>query len=228
LAEELREVCRQLQREASVHLTVLTGSGGAFSVGREATPEGLTLAEMETWLSGLQVAQAVADLPMPVLAALNGDALDHGLELALAADLRIVVAGARLGITDLAQPGGRFPWDGGTQRLPRLIGPGWATDLILTSRVVDAVQARSLGLVNRVASPEEFETTVAHLSENLLRSGPIAARYAREAIRQGGDLPLVQGLRLEADLNVILQSTSDRAEGLLSFEEKRPPRFSGQ
>jgi enoyl-CoA hydratase/carnithine racemase len=228
LAEELRDICGRLRHEPSVHLTVLTGTGDTFSTGRADLPEGLTPAERETWLAGMRVAPAVADLPMPVLVALNGDTLDHGLELALAGDLRIAVAGARLGITDLAQPGQRFPWDGGTQRLPRLIGPGWATDLILTSRLVDADQARALGLVNLVAPRQEFAGAVAQLCQSLLQAGPIASRYAREAIRQGQDLSLDQGLRLEADLNIILQSTTDRAEGLLSFKQKRPPRFTGQ
>ncbi|MFQ6027080.1 MAG: enoyl-CoA hydratase/isomerase family protein, partial [Dehalococcoidia bacterium] len=138
LAEELREVCRQLSQEESINLVVLTGTGDAFSVGRASVPADMALEERVCWVNRLRVSDAVASLPVPVLVALNGDALDHGLELALAGDLRIAVAGAKLGITDLAMPEPRFPWDGGTQRLPRLIGPAWAQDLILTSRIVEA------------------------------------------------------------------------------------------
>jgi len=165
---------------------------------------------------------------MPVLVALNGDALDQGLELALAGDLRIAVTGAKLGITDLSQAGAKFPWDGGTQRLPRLIGPSWAQDMILTSRVLNSEQALALGLVNRVVPPEQLGSEIEQLAETILAGGPIASRYAKEAVTQGGDLSLAQGLRLEADLNIILQSTKDRAEGLLSFKERRSPRFTGQ
>jgi enoyl-CoA hydratase/carnithine racemase len=178
-------------------------------------------------LEQLRVADAIASLPMPVVVSINGDALDHGLEIALAGDLRITVAEARFGLTDLAKKGS-FPWDGGTQRLPRLVGPAWARDMILTSRVIDAAQALDLGLVNRLVVAAELEQETRHTAEAISRGGPIAVRYAKEAINKGMDLSLAQGLRLEADLNIILQSTADRAEGLRSFTEKRTPRFSGR
>lgn len=163
---------------------------------------------------------------MPVIVAVNGDAIDHGLELALAGDLRIAAANAKLGLTDLVQ--GSFPWDGGTQRLPRLVGPAWAQDLILTSRVIDAAQALALGLVNRVVAEDELMAEARNLAGLVARGGPIAARYAKEAVLKGMGLSLEQGLRLEADLNIILQSTADRAEGLQSFLQRRNARFRGQ
>ena len=229
LAAEFRAVFHAIQEDPSTDLVILTGAGSAFSSGREPAPAALagsSGSQRLEWLSQLQVASSVALVPVPVIVAINGDALDHGLELALAGDLRIAVSDARFGLTDLAR--GEFPWDGGTQRLPRLIGSSWARDMILTSRVMDAAQALDLGLVNRVVEPDRLEAETKALADEILAGGPIAARYAKEAVTKGTDLPLAEGLRLEADLNVILQSTADRAEGIQSFLENRTPHYTGR
>lgn len=230
MAAEIRAACQETRENDGIRVVVLTGCGPSFLVGREPVPVELTqgpVGERLAWLEQVKVADAIAALPVPVIVSINGDALDHGLEIALAGDLRVSVEGAGFGLTD-AGAWGAFPWDGGTQRLPRLVGPAWASDLILTSRVIDARQARDIGLVNQVVRPAELPEATRELAQTIARGSPIAARYAREAVRQGMDLPLAHGLRLEADLNLILQSTSDRAEGLRSFAERRAPRFSGQ
>lgn len=229
LAEELREACRQAGEDGTLRALVITGGGDPFSVGREAPPPELAAAPAEervAWITRRKVASAVAALPMPVVVALNGDALDHGLELALAGDLRIAASHARLGMRDLVM--GRFPWDGGTQRLPRLAGPAWARDMLLTGRLVDAAQALEIGLVNRVVDLGELAQESRRLAEAIAAGGPIAARYVKEAVTKGLDLSLAQGLRLEADLNFLLQTTADRAEGLRAFRERRCPRFNGE
>jgi enoyl-CoA hydratase/carnithine racemase len=171
------------------------------------------------------VASSIAALEIPVIVAVNGDALDHGLELALAGDLRLTSAGARFGLTGLAR--GSFPWDGGTQRLPRLVGPAWAKDMIFTGRIIDAAEALRLGLVNQVVEADRLPQAAHELAERILAGGPIATRYAKEGIQTGMELSLAQGLRLEADLNILLQSTADRAEGIKSFLARRAPRFTG-
>ncbi len=234
MAEDFRGACRLARDDDTVRVVVVTGAGAVFSVGREPLPDELTVhpeqagpAERSEWLRQLQVASELAALPMPVIAAINGDAADHGLELALAADLRVCSSEAGLGFTDLAHPG-RFPSDGGTQRLPRLVGAAWALDMLLTGRVVTAAEALEIGLVNRVVPPEQVAQAAADLAERIASAAPIAASYAREAVGGGLDLALSQGLRLEADLNVLLQTTEDRAEGLKSFLEKRPPTFLGR
>jgi enoyl-CoA hydratase/carnithine racemase len=230
LASDIRAVCQDIRESDDVRVVVFTGSGKSFSVGREPVPDELmaaSIAERWAWLEQLKVADAIASLPAPVIVAINGDALDHGLELALAGDLRIAVEEARFGLTDLARDG-YFTWDGGTQRLPRLVGQAWTLDMVLTSRIINADQARDIALVNRVVPAADLEQETRQLAEAIARGGPIAARYAKEAVYQGMDLSLAQGLRLEADLNIILQSTQDRAEGLRSFIENRPPRFSGR
>ena len=229
MAEEFREICRAVTQDDSVRLLVITGKGGHFSVGRTDLADCRESEGADGALDRLyrhQVAASVAELPVPVIAALNGDALDQGLELALAADMRIAAVGARFGFDRSGQ--GTIPWDGGTQRLPRLIGPAWASDMILTGRFIDAIQALEIGLVNRVVPADQLVDETRKLAEKVLDGAPIAARYAKEAVQKGMDLSLDQGLRLEADLNILLHTTSDRAEGLQSFLEKRGPEFTGQ
>ena len=228
MAAELREVCRTIAEDDGVRLLIVTGNGNDFSVGRETPSDDILSGRLEDllgWISRLQVASSLAGLPVPVIAAINGDAFDHGLELALAADLRIAAADARFGLTDLGR--GAFPWDGGTQRLPRIVGPSWARDMVLTGRIVDAAAALGMGLVNRVVPKEELLGEARQLADSIIAGAPIAARYAKEAVQTGMDLSLPQGLRLEADLNILLHSTSDRAEGIQSFLERRTPNFRG-
>lgn len=227
MAGELREACRAIAEDGGIHLAIVTGAGAVFSVGREVAPQQLAGSDgLKDWISDLQVASCLAELKVPVIAALNGDALDHGLELALAADIRIAVEGARLGLTGLDR--GSFPMDGGTQRLPRIVGPAWAKDMILTGRVVDATEALALGLVNRTVKRDALSEETSKLGDSIASGAPIAARYAKEAVDAGLDLSLAEGFRLEADLNILLHSTSDRAEGLQSFLDRRSPEYSGQ
>ena len=200
-----------------------------FATGRLQPPAEVAAAAMPermNWITRMAAAAAIAKLPMPTIAILNGDAMAHGLEVAIAADLRIAVDTARLGIGSLPDCG--FPYDGGTQRLPRLVGPGIARDMLLTGRMLSAHEALAAGLVNRVAPAEELENVAEQLVQQIVSAGPVASRYAKEAVHASGDLSMAQGLRLEADLSVILHSTEDRAEGLRSFAEKRAPQFRGE
>ena len=149
MAAELRELCAELSGDNGLRVIILTGNGPVFSTGRSTPVSRAQIAELQT-------AGAVASLPVPVLVALNGDATDHGLELALAGDIRVAAPGAMFGFTPPSA--GSFPFDGATQRLPRLVGPGWARDMLLTGRRVDSAEALSIGLVNRVAAPDEKPT----------------------------------------------------------------------
>ncbi len=229
VAEELVDCCRQLSLDDELRLVTIVGNDGTFATGREQLPDDLRSADLTqrmAWFQRMGAANAVAKLPMPVLAVLNGDAIAHGLEVALTADLRIAVDTARLGAGAPARDG--FPFDGLTQRLPRLVGPALARDMLLTGRTLTAGEALDFGLVNRVVPQSALEATAAEIAAQIIAAAPIAARYAKEAVTAAGDLPLAQGLRLEADLSIILQSTDDRAEGLQSFAEKRAPNFTGR
>ena len=227
LAEELRDACSRIGQDAACRLLTLSGSGNCFSEGRarpnEDTGAATALANSE-W-ERLRVADSLAALDIPVLVVINGDAIGHGLELALAEDLRLAVEGAKLALWNPGQPS--FPMDGGTQRLPRLVGLAWAMDMALTGRCLDAYGALRIGLVNRVVPLCNLEEETESLAETVLQSAPIAVRYSKEAVREGSDLSLKQGLRLEADLSILLQSTGDRAEGIASFKERRNPKFKG-
>ena len=193
----------------SLRLLILTANGEVFSVDKIGTPSGNSAKQLST-------------LAIPVLVALNGDAIGSGLELALAGALRVCVPSAKFSFPGLRR--GALPQDGGTPRLPRLIGTAWARDMLLTGRSVDANEALSIGLVNRVS--KDITKIVAELSAQITSGSPIGARYAKEAIYKGIDLTLEQRLSLETDLAVILQSKSDRSEGLTSFSDKRSPKFS--
>jgi enoyl-CoA hydratase len=220
MAAELRGLCAELAADDGIRVVILTGSGAVFSTGRNEADDLGAIMEM-------QAARSIAALPVPVLAALNGDAADHGLELALAADLRLAAPRTRFWFSPPSAVS--FPFDGGTQRLPRLVGPGWARDMLLTGRQLTADEALGIGLVNRVAAPgEDLLQMTRQLAAQMVEGSPLGVRYAKEAIMSGADLTLHHALGLEADLNVILQSTTDRAEGISSFLERRPPAFAGE
>ena len=220
MAAELTDAAEELAANDNVLVVILTGAGPVFSVGRE-------IPQNASHIRQLQAARAIAALPVPVVAAVNGDASDHGLELALAADLRLAGPEARFWFS--APSANSFPFDGGTQRLPRLVGPGWAQDMLLTGRKVSAVEGLAIGLVNRVVESGGAVLQFAQeLADQIMEGGPLSVRYAKEAVMSGADMALAHSLGLEADLNVILQSTRDRTEGIASFLERRKPKFTGE
>jgi enoyl-CoA hydratase/carnithine racemase len=161
-----------------------------------------------------------------VIAAINGDATGQGLELALACDIRVATEASHFGLPHIKK--GLIPWDGGTQRLSRLVGSGKTLEMILTGEMIDAQEALRIGLVNKVVPREELMKAVTGLAQEMASKGPIALRYAKEAIHKGMDLTLEQGLRLEADLYLLLHTTKDRSEGIKAFREKKVPRFEGR
>ena len=224
-AQLLRDACERVRQDDDVRVCVITGDGtgdGDFCVGTEFPGE----TPMPDEYARLRVSEAVAAIEKPTIALISGDAIDQGLELALACDLRVAASDARLGLTHLAT--GIIPWDGGTQRLPRVIGQSRATAMILTSRLVDAQEAMDIGLVNHVAEREAAVEYVMSLAAAIASRAPIAARYLKETLLKGLDMTLAQGLGLEADLTVILQSTADRADGIASFLERRQPNYRGE
>ena len=223
LASGIRDAFDSVEHDGQVRVVVIAGRGEAFCLGSEPSSDELDFSQAA---DKVRVSGRVAACPKPVIAALNGDAIDQGLEMALACDFRLAADDARLALTQVAS--GLLPWDGGTQRLPRLIGRGRAMEMILVSRVVGGQEAMEMGLVDRVVGRSEVLAEARKLAETIASHGPIAARYVKEAVRTGRDLPLDQGLRLEADLNILLQSTEDRAEGIRSFLEDRAPTYRGR
>lgn len=169
---------------------------------------------------------AIADLPQPVVAAIGGRAHSAGLELALACDIRVAAGGASFALPETGA--GRIPHGGGTQRLPRAVGRAQALRLLLTGEEIDAAEARRIGLVSSVVPDGGELEAAAGIARTIASRGPLATRFAKEAVRRGADVPLDQGLRLELELTVLLQTTADRAEGVRAFVERRDPRFEGR
>ena len=217
LAQELEEICRQINQDKDIYVVTISGTGDkAFCSGGEMEPA--------AW--HCSPAAAVASIDCPVIAAINGDALGQGLELALSCDIRLASNKARFGLPEVAR--GLIPMDGGTQRLSRIVGRGKALELILTAEMISAEEALEIGLVSKLVPPTELTGEVEALAENIAAKGPIALRYIKEVVNKGMDMTLEQGLRLEADLYFLLHTTADRTEGIRAFLEKRPPQFKGK
>jgi len=227
--QEMEAACRELGDDEAVRAVILTGEGDSFCRGWDLS--GLD-AERESPLDWSRRERLLGDpfgclarLPQPVIAAVNGDALSAGLELALACDIRLAAEEARFACPETAH--GVIPWAGGTQRLPRIVGRGKALEMILIGEAVDAGEALRVGLVSRVVPRGRLLSEAEALAGRIAERGPIAVRYAKEAVSRGLDMTLEQALRYETDLTIILQTTEDRAEGVRAFLEKRTPRFKG-
>jgi enoyl-CoA hydratase len=229
LLEELRAAVDTVAGDPRIRVAILTGSHGNFCEGwDESVVQELESGGVATAASGLlgSTFQFLAESPVPLIAAIDGGAISAGLELALACDLRLASSRATFGLPDVGD--GRIPMAGGTQRLPRIVGHARAIEMVLIGRTIAASEALSWGMLNAIFEPEHLLTAAKDLARSLTLRGPIAVRLAKEAIYRGADMPLQEALRYETDLTVLLQTTTDRAEGVEAFAEKREPRFFGQ
>lgn len=217
------------EKDGDVKVIVLTGAGEkAFCAGldlkdaKEISPiEMLELARL-----GHKLTLILEEIGKPVIAAINGYALGGGLELAMACDIRIASENARLGQPEVNV--GLIPGNGGTQRLPRLVGKGIAKELIFTGKTIDAKTAETLGLVNKVVPIGELKQTVENIAQELLTKPPIALKLAKELINISTEVDLKIGLAHEAEATGVLASTNDFKEGVNAFLEKRKPEYKGK
>jgi enoyl-CoA hydratase/carnithine racemase len=168
----------------------------------------------------------IASLDIPVIAAVEGNAVGLALELILACDLRIAAENSLFGFPHIQC--GLIPWDGGSQRLSRVVGRSKALEIILTGGEVDAQEALRIGLIHKSVPPSTVIDTCLALGKGISRKAPIALRFAKKAVYKGIEMTLEQGLHLEADLYFLLQTTKDRVEGIQAFQEKRRPKFEGK
>jgi len=222
--QDLAAACRNVEEDEAIEVGVLTGSGDVFCAGLDETTR--TARAIREQFGSLRSIEALAALTKPTLAVLNGDAFGVGLELALACDLRLAVSGARFGLPQVSED--LIPFGGGTQRLPRIVGQAKALEMILTGQPIETDEAYRVGLVNEVIPKDVLPARVDVVLSALLGKSPVAVRLGKEAVHKAQDLTLDQGIRLEEDLYVLLQTTNDRAEGIESFLHKRKPKFTGR
>lgn len=223
------QMLEALDQDPDCLAMVITGAGEkGFCVGadiKESRTIGHPVQERQRLLGNPWI-DRVARLRKPVIAAIDGFCLGGGLELALACDIRMASARAQFALPETGL--GLIPGGGGTQRLARVIGLGRALDMVLSGERIDAAQALQAGLVTRLINePGGLLPSALSLAERMARRPPVASAYAKEAMRQGLEMSLEDGLRLEKSLFSMLMTTADRAEAAKAFQEKRPPRFSG-
>ena len=212
LSQQLTEACKDVAWDEQARVVVLAFDG-RIKLPTSGTEE-------------ISVVELVAKLKQPAIAAIRGDAIGFGLELALACDIRIGTEDARFGLNQIRQ--GIIPSNGGTQRLPRLVGYGKAMQMVLTGELIDAREACRIGLINRVVSPDALMSSAMESAQDMAGKSPLSLSYSKEALHKGIDLTLDQGLRMELDLYLLLFSTSDRVEVITAFKEKRKPEFKGE
>jgi enoyl-CoA hydratase/carnithine racemase len=221
LSEEFSECCQEFRMNDENSVLVITeGAPGLFAIENRIGSIGR---ELPGYMS---ISQSIGECEKPVIIGILGDAVDLGLEMALACDVRVASETSRFGFCQVKV--GLMPWDGGSQRLSRTIGKGKALEMILTGELIDAQEANRIGLISRVVPPEEVTTTVMKLAKDMTSKSPISLQYCKEAIVKGMDLTLELGLRLEADLYFLIHTTHDREEGIKAFQQKRAPKFEGK
>jgi len=226
---EFEPMVARVSSDRSVRAVVITGAGDkAFCAGADLKERaGMTEPEVRAFLDGLRrTLRALETSDCIFIAAINGVALGGGTELSLACDLRVAAPGAELGLTEVKL--GIIPGGGGTQRLPRLIGPGRAKELILTGRRVGAAEALALGLVNQVTPEGQLLAAATGLAGSIVQNAPLALGAAKHAVDEGLSLAMDDALRLELQKYERVLNSEDRLEGLRAFAEKRPPRFQGR
>ncbi|HTR03177.1 MAG TPA: enoyl-CoA hydratase-related protein [Thermoanaerobaculia bacterium] len=228
--DDLGAAVGQAEADGGLRCLVITGAG------EKAFIAGADIAELST-LSPIQgrdharrgqaVLDRIAALPVPTIAAINGFAYGGGLELAMACTLRVASENAKMGLPETSL--GILPGYGGTQRLARIVGPARALELVLTSeKGLTAAEAERLGLVNKVVPAGQALEGALAMARKITANGPVACRFAMEAVRRGMEMTLAEGQFLEATLFGLCAATADMKDGMAAFLEKRPARFTGR
>ena len=228
LTAELSLLLDEIENDDELRVIVITGAGDkAFMAGADINE----LVDRDARL-GRRVSRErqeiflrIENLHVPVIAAVNGYALGGGLELALACSIRICSEKAQFGAPEVKL--GIIPGDGGTQRLPRLVGQGRAMEMIITGDFIDAQEAYRIGLVNKVFPPEKLKEEAMELAKKIASRPPLAVRYAKEAVNRSQE-DSVSGFALESYLHALSCTTEDKKEGVSAFLEKRKGKFKGK
>ncbi|MFQ6108792.1 MAG: enoyl-CoA hydratase/isomerase family protein [Candidatus Aminicenantales bacterium] len=229
LTAELKQFLEKLEDDGEIKVLIITGAGKkAFVAGADINELVDRDARMGRRVSKerQEVFSLIENLHIPVIAAINGYALGGGLELALACSIRIASDKAQFGAPEVKL--GIIPGDGGTQRLPRLVGLGRAMEMILTGDFIDAQEAYRIGLVNRVCPHEQLMEKAMELARKIASRPPLAVRFAKDAVNRSMDGSPTVGYTLESYLHALSCTTEDKREGVSAFMEKRKGKFKGQ
>ena len=226
---EVTQALEQLDSDPEMGVIVIRGAGErGFCAGADikAQSDATSLPTLRAGMTPGWI-EALDRVRKPVIAAIHGLCLGGGLEIAMACDMRIAAPSAVFGLPETSL--GLIPGGGGTQRLPRIVGLGRALDLLLTGERIDAAEAHRIGLVSRLATASDhLIDEVQVLAERIAAKPASALAYVKEAARDGLEMDLRAGLKLEKDLFVLLMSTDDRREAAAAFKEKRQPVFTGR
>jgi enoyl-CoA hydratase len=226
MAESLATLCREVDGRDGIRVIIITGAGErAFSAGSDLN----ALAEdrgVWAFRNRVEYATVVRDIRKPVIASLRGWVLGGGLEIALAADIRIAGRSARLGAPEVKR--GWLGGGGASQVLPRLVGIGQAGLLLLAGEAIDAERALAIGLVEEVVEDEALEARVVALAQVIAAYSPIATQAVKAALRAAQSMPLEAGLRYENELHVLCMQSDDRREGIAAFQQRRDGSFEGR
>lgn len=225
---ELDAAFSEIEKDADVKAVIITGEGRAFVAGADisqmstmSAAEGKAFGEQ-----GAAIFRKIEKLPIPVIAAVNGFALGGGCELAMACDIRIASVKAKFGQPEVGL--GITPGFSGTQRLPRIVGMGIAKELIYTADIIDAAEAYRIGLVNKLAEPENLMEEAMKMANKIASKAPIAVRYSKEAINTGIQTDMDSAIAIEANLFGLCFASEDQKEGMAAFLKKEAPQFKNR
>jgi enoyl-CoA hydratase/carnithine racemase len=226
---ELRQAFTELRDDVDTRVVLLTGAGEkAFVAGadiNELQKNNPVEAKAYTH-KGQAVLDLIENLGKPVICCINGFALGGGCELSMACTFRLASENAKIGQPEVKL--GIIAGYGGSQRLPRLVGKGWAMQNLLTGEMVSAQEAHRIGLVNEVLPAADLMKRAEEIAKKIIANAPLAVQYTMEAVNKGLDMPLAEGLFLEAALFAVACATEDKKEGTAAFLEKRPAVFKGK
>lgn len=227
--EEIRQAFLEMRSDAEIVGVILTGAGEKSFVAGADIKELATLDAVgakDFSVVSQEILQLIEHFPKPVIAAVNGFCLGGGCELAMACHIRVASENAKFGQPEVNL--GIIPGNGGTQRLPRLVGKGRALELLLTGNFIDAQEAYRIGLVNKVVPGDQLISASAEILKTIGGKGPVAVKLCLEAVSHGLQLTLEEGIQLEANLFGLCFSTEDMKEGTKAFIEKRKAEFKGK
>jgi enoyl-CoA hydratase len=224
---EIHNALDALAVNADVGVLIITGAGETSFVSG-ADINDIRARTRDDGLAGINSSlfAKIDRFPKPVIAAVNGFALGGGCELALACDIRVAADTAKFGQPELGL--GIIPGAGATQRLPRIVGLGWAKHLVLSGDIIDAKQAFEIGLVTAVMPASQLQVRARELAKKILRQGPLAARLAKLSLNASARVDLDSGLLIETLAQAVCYSSDDKQEGTTAFLEKRKPKFTGR